>query len=112
MNRLEKVLYTAKAHTTGGRAGMSRSNLLRTATRWRRKCNAASDLQATPAKIRASFCVDQCPCPTRAIKLSQRDEEGLALPTWELAGIGWQFNVPGRGRRNWLRSYQSTVCGW
>src|SRR5580698_4310740 len=25
MNRLEKVLYTAKAHTTGGRAGMSRS---------------------------------------------------------------------------------------
>jgi lipoyl-dependent peroxiredoxin len=26
MNRLEKVLYTAKAHTTGGRAGMSRSS--------------------------------------------------------------------------------------
>ncbi len=26
MNRLEKVLYTAKAHTTGGRAGMSRGN--------------------------------------------------------------------------------------
>jgi lipoyl-dependent peroxiredoxin len=26
MNRLERVLYTAKAHTTGGRAGMSRSS--------------------------------------------------------------------------------------
>src|SRR4249919_1908814 len=26
MNRLEKVLYTAKAHTTGGRAGISRSS--------------------------------------------------------------------------------------
>jgi hypothetical protein len=26
MNRLEKVQYTAKAHTTGGRAGMSRSS--------------------------------------------------------------------------------------
>jgi osmotically inducible protein OsmC len=26
MNRLEKILYTAKAHTTGGRAGMSRSS--------------------------------------------------------------------------------------
>jgi osmotically inducible protein OsmC len=26
MNRLEKVLYTAKAHTTGGRAGKSRSS--------------------------------------------------------------------------------------
>ena len=26
MNRLEKVLYTAKAHTTGGRSGMSRSS--------------------------------------------------------------------------------------
>ena len=26
MNRLEKVLYTAKAHTIGGRAGMSRSS--------------------------------------------------------------------------------------
>src|SRR5258708_2834091 len=26
MNRLEKVLYTANAHTTGGRAGMSRSS--------------------------------------------------------------------------------------
>ena len=26
MNRLEKVPYTAKAHTTGGRAGMSRSS--------------------------------------------------------------------------------------
>jgi lipoyl-dependent peroxiredoxin len=26
MNRLEKVLYTAKSHTTGGRAGMSRSS--------------------------------------------------------------------------------------
>jgi Ohr subfamily peroxiredoxin len=26
MNRLEKVLYTAKAHTTGGRAGRSRSS--------------------------------------------------------------------------------------
>ena len=26
MNRLEKVLYTAKAHTTGGRDGMSRSS--------------------------------------------------------------------------------------
>src|SRR6201989_656793 len=26
MNRLEKVLYTAKAHSTGGRAGMSRSS--------------------------------------------------------------------------------------
>ena len=26
MNRLEKVLYTAKVHTTGGRAGMSRSS--------------------------------------------------------------------------------------
>ena len=26
MNQLEKVLYTAKAHTTGGRAGMSRSS--------------------------------------------------------------------------------------
>jgi lipoyl-dependent peroxiredoxin len=26
MNRLEKVLYTVKAHTTGGRAGMSRSS--------------------------------------------------------------------------------------
>jgi osmotically inducible protein OsmC len=26
MNTLEKVLYTAKAHTTGGRAGMSRSS--------------------------------------------------------------------------------------
>src|SRR6476620_11321335 len=26
MNRLEKVLYTAKAHTTGGRTGMSRSS--------------------------------------------------------------------------------------
>ena len=26
VNRLEKVLYTAKAHTTGGRAGMSRSS--------------------------------------------------------------------------------------
>ena len=26
MNRLEKVLYTAKAHATGGRAGMSRSS--------------------------------------------------------------------------------------
>jgi len=26
MNRLEKVLYTAKAHTTGGRAGTSRSS--------------------------------------------------------------------------------------
>jgi lipoyl-dependent peroxiredoxin len=26
MNRLEKVLYTARAHTTGGRAGMSRSS--------------------------------------------------------------------------------------
>ena len=25
MNRLEKVLYTAKAHTTGGRSGVSRS---------------------------------------------------------------------------------------
>jgi hypothetical protein len=71
-----------------------------------------SDLQATPAKIRASFCMDQWLCPTRAIKLSHGDEEGLALPMWELAGIGWQFNVPGRGRKNWLRSYQPTVCGW
>jgi osmotically inducible protein OsmC len=26
MNRLEKVLYTAKAHTTGGRSGVSRSS--------------------------------------------------------------------------------------
>ena len=26
MNRLEKVLYIAKVHTTGGRAGMSRSS--------------------------------------------------------------------------------------
>jgi osmotically inducible protein OsmC len=26
MNRLEKVLYTAKAHNTGGRTGMSRSS--------------------------------------------------------------------------------------
>jgi len=26
MNRLEKVLYTAKAHTTGGRTGTSRSS--------------------------------------------------------------------------------------
>jgi len=26
MNRLEKVLYTAKAHTTDGRSGMSRSS--------------------------------------------------------------------------------------
>ena len=26
MNRLEKVLYTAKAHSTGGRSGMSRSS--------------------------------------------------------------------------------------
>src|SRR6266481_2945135 len=26
MNQLEKVLYTAKVHTTGGRAGMSRSS--------------------------------------------------------------------------------------
>jgi osmotically inducible protein OsmC len=26
VNRLEKVLYTAKAHTTGGRAGTSRSS--------------------------------------------------------------------------------------
>jgi organic hydroperoxide reductase OsmC/OhrA len=26
MNRLEKVLYTAKAHTSGGRAGVSRSS--------------------------------------------------------------------------------------
>jgi Ohr subfamily peroxiredoxin len=26
VNRLEKVLYTAKVHTTGGRAGMSRSS--------------------------------------------------------------------------------------
>jgi osmotically inducible protein OsmC len=26
VNRLEKVLYTAKAHTTGGRTGMSRSS--------------------------------------------------------------------------------------
>ena len=26
MNRLEKVLYTAKVHTTGGRAGLSRSS--------------------------------------------------------------------------------------
>ena len=26
MNRLEKVLYTARAHTTGGRTGMSRSS--------------------------------------------------------------------------------------
>src|SRR6201984_2192735 len=26
MNLLEKVLYTAKAHTTGGRSGMSRSS--------------------------------------------------------------------------------------
>jgi organic hydroperoxide reductase OsmC/OhrA len=26
MNRLEKVLYTAKVHTTGGRSGMSRSS--------------------------------------------------------------------------------------
>jgi hypothetical protein len=26
MNRLEKVLYTAKAYTTGGRSGMSRSS--------------------------------------------------------------------------------------
>jgi hypothetical protein len=26
MNRLEKVLYTVKAHTTGGRAGMSCSS--------------------------------------------------------------------------------------
>jgi organic hydroperoxide reductase OsmC/OhrA len=26
MNRLEKVLYTAKVHTTGGRAGVSRSS--------------------------------------------------------------------------------------
>ena len=26
MNRLEKVLYTARVHTTGGRAGMSRSS--------------------------------------------------------------------------------------
>jgi hypothetical protein len=26
MSRLEKVLYTAKVHTTGGRAGMSRSS--------------------------------------------------------------------------------------
>ena len=26
MNRLERVLYTAKAHTTGGRAGLSRSS--------------------------------------------------------------------------------------
>ena len=26
MSGLEKVLYTAKAHTTGGRAGMSRSS--------------------------------------------------------------------------------------
>ena len=26
MNRLEKVLYTAKAHSTGGRAGSARSS--------------------------------------------------------------------------------------
>jgi len=26
MNRLEKVLYTARVHTTGGRTGMSRSS--------------------------------------------------------------------------------------
>ena len=26
MNQPEKVLYTAKAHTTGGRGGMSRSS--------------------------------------------------------------------------------------
>jgi osmotically inducible protein OsmC len=26
MNRLEKVLYTARVHTTGGRAGLSRSS--------------------------------------------------------------------------------------
>ena len=26
MNQLEKVLYTAKAHTTGGRTGTSRSS--------------------------------------------------------------------------------------
>jgi hypothetical protein len=26
MNRLEKILYTAKAHTTGGRTGTSRSS--------------------------------------------------------------------------------------
>ena len=26
INQLEKVLYTAKVHTTGGRAGMSRSS--------------------------------------------------------------------------------------
>ena len=26
MNRLEKVLYTVKVHTTGGRAGMLRSS--------------------------------------------------------------------------------------
>ena len=26
MNQLEKVLYTAKVHTTGGRAGTSRSS--------------------------------------------------------------------------------------
>src|ERR1700730_16906137 len=37
-NRLEKVLYTAKVHTTGGRAGMSRSSDGRLEVRLARAC--------------------------------------------------------------------------
>src|SRR5258708_19678694 len=39
MNLLEKVLYTAKVHTTGGRAGMSRSSDGRLEVRLSRPCS-------------------------------------------------------------------------
>src|SRR5579864_2259639 len=46
MNRLEKVLYTAKVHTTGGRAGMSRSSDGRLEVRLSRPGGPARDLLA------------------------------------------------------------------
>ena len=75
MNRLEKVLYTAKAHTTGGRAGMSRSSDGRLEVRLSRPGSPGAG--ANPEQL---FAAGWSACFDSAMEFAARNMK-ITLPT-------------------------------
>jgi organic hydroperoxide reductase OsmC/OhrA len=74
MNRLEKVLYTAKVHTTGGRAGMSRSSDGRLEVRLSRP--GSPDAGANPEQL---FAAGWAACFESAMEFAARNMK-ITLP--------------------------------
>ena len=75
MNRLEKVLYTAKAHSTGGRVGTSRSSDGRLEVRLSRPGNSGTG--TNPEQL---FAAGWSACFDSAMEFAARNLK-ITLPT-------------------------------